>query len=218
METVKIDFPDRDLFILKDGDWRGYRSHACEKEPETVAWIRSFPEHSAMWDVGASVGPYSLIAAALGHTVKAFEPFAPSYSHLVRNLWLNKMAKVVPIPVALGRFTGWDQLRGESMEAGTASRGVGDYAHLVSMMTADDADKDFATPQHVKIDVDGVELAVIEGGRNLWKQVDSIMVESKPPVIDDIAVILGGAGLQLTQSWRRLGETKEHNYLFKRAQ
>ncbi len=84
MDTVKLDFPDRDLYILKDGDWRGFRSSPCAKEPETVEWIRSFPEGSVLWDVGASVGPYSLIAAALGHKVVAFEPFAPSYGHLVQ--------------------------------------------------------------------------------------------------------------------------------------
>ena len=43
------------------------------------------------------------------------------------------------------------------------------------------------------------------------------MVESEPPTVDDITVILSGAGLEMVDSWKRLGETKQHNYLYRRA-
>lgn len=222
METVKLDFPDRDLYILKDGDWRGFRSSPCAKEPETVEWIRSFPEGSVLWDVGASVGPYSLIAAALGHQVLAFEPFAPSYGHLWQNIWLNGLTMISAFPIALDNQT--HQLASfpiAGYEPGSASHQVNLSKYRVSqvaqMLMADDAAETYLPPNHVKIDVDGVEDGVIEGGRVLWKQVDSIMIESEPPTIDDISVILSGAGLQMVDSWKRLGDTKQHNYLFRRG-
>ena len=220
MDVVKIDFPDRDLYILKDGDWRGYRSKACEKEPETVEWIRSFDEGSVLWDVGASVGPYSLIAAALGHQVVALEPFAPSYGHLWQNIWLNsKHGSVVALPFGLSSQDTPPSriIRCSSAAPGSASHGSGDFEQVFLFTSADDLADRVPPPNHVKIDVDGAELGVIEGGRVLWKQVDSIMVESEVPVIDDITLILGGAGLEMVNSWKRIAETKQHNYEFRRA-
>ena len=222
MDVVKLDFPDKDLFILADGDWRGYRSRPCAKEPETVEWIRSFEKGSVLWDVGASVGPYSLIAAALGHRVVAFEPFAPSYGHLQQNIWLNEMSDLIrSAPIAFSRLPMFNHGRWEasSIHPGSASHGNGSYyLDIISVGVDAFADRTAGpVPSHVKIDVDGAELGVIEGGRELWKQVDSIMVESEPPTVDDITVILSGAGLEMVDSWKRLGETKQHNYLYRRA-
>ncbi len=127
---------------------------------------------------------------------------------------------MIPLNVVLATMTTRGTFNASQAEPGSASHsGRAGFNHLVPLMTADDAaDMLFPIPvNHVKIDVDGAELGVIEGGRTLWKQVDSIMVESQPPTIDDISVILSGAGLQLVDSWRRLGDTPQHNYLFKRT-
>lgn len=228
MQTVKLDFPDRDLYILKDGDWRGYRSRPCEKEPETVEWIRSFnPENNEhFWDIGASVGPYSLIAAALGNYVDAFEPFAPNFAHLCQNTWLNNMGDPIGLfPVFFDSYDfeddqqGWDGFRGSHSEPGSASHGKGNFSHEVWRCSVDELFDTYVAnmPHHVKIDVDGAEMGVIEGGRETWKKVQSIMIESEPPTIDDITVILHAAGLEMVDSWKRLGDTKQHNYLFKRG-
>lgn len=216
MDVVKLDFPDRDLFILKDGDWRGFRSSPCAKEPETVEWIRSFEPNSVLWDVGASVGPYSLIAAALGHEVDAFEPFAPSYGHLQQNVWINQV-DVEPYPLAFGTVFGWREFRVSGIKPGMASheRG-GEYGQWVLQQTADAFSAMFHEPDHVKIDVDGAELGVIEGGRETWKNVKSIMIESESPTVDDITVILQVCGLELVNSWKRMGDTRQHNYLYQR--
>ena len=224
VDVAKLDFPDRDLFILKDGDWHGFRSQPCKKEPETVEWIRSFPEHSVLWDVGASVGPYSLIAAALGYWVAAFEPFLPSVGHLQQNVWLNKFGlKDIQVhPVALGGCAeAYLGLMGiSSPKPGSASHRDIDSGLVQKIIwtCADDMAQRIVPPNHVKIDVDGAELGVIEGGRNLWKTVDSIMVESVPSTIDDITVILNVAGLEMAESWKRWGgnDTKTRNYLFRR--
>src|SRR5437899_270642 len=50
------------------------------KEPDTIHWIESFPDHCVFWDVGANVGVYSLYAAA-SHTVcvLSFEPMAANF-------------------------------------------------------------------------------------------------------------------------------------------
>lgn len=225
--VVKLDFPDKDLYILAEGDWHGFRSIPCKKEPETVEWIRSFDSGSTFWDVGASVGSYSLIAAALGSYVHAFEPFAPSYGHLVQNVWLNGLdGSIAPLPVALttsetvkimGRL---GEFRASNTAPGSAShKEDGQFTQWVVYEAFDDEPvfDEHDSDNHVKIDVDGAELEVIEGGRDVWKNVKSIMVESEPGPIDDIGVILHAAGLHLVDSWKRWGETKQRNYLFRRA-
>lgn len=219
MQTVKLDFPDRDLYILADGDWRGYRSHPCAKEPETVEWVRSFEPTSLFWDIGASVGPYSLIASALGHEVIAFEPFAPSYGHLQQNIWLNELiGPVYAAPIAFSAKRKWSIFWASAPSPGSASHDNGSvlYPQTAQFMRVDDWNSG-QKPSHVKIDVDGAELGVIEGGRETWKKVDSIMVESEPPTVDDITVILADAGLELVESWQRMGDTKQRNYLYRRA-
>ena len=98
----RIDFDERELFIYAAGDWRGFRSGACAKEPETARWIRRTAHPgSVFYDIGACVGSYSLIAAALGASVHAFEPSALNYAQLQLNAWLNEAEALTAWPVAL---------------------------------------------------------------------------------------------------------------------
>lgn len=225
MNVKKIDFPDRDLFILADGDWRGFRSGACAKEPETVEWLRRVAPGSVVWDVGASVGPYSLVAAALGaRMVYAFEPYGPSYGHLCSNISLNKMDKQISaFPVALGPESYGEPIYLDSMGVWPSQPGIGSHISTdgavaqAAMWTSANwfmhADG-YAIPDHVKVDVDGQEGSVIGGGRDVWPEVQSVMVESTEKGIEDIAVILSGCGLEQTGKWERSGGM--FNYLFER--
>lgn len=223
IQVRDIDFPDKRLVIRADGDWQGWRSRACAKEPETVEWIRSFEGISVLWDVGASVGPYSLIAAALGHKVVAFEPFAPSYGHLQQNIWLNEMDEQISAsPVALTNGDPLQRLhfKVSDIHPGSALHNKdGEHWQFVMGFKADDFAVEGILPDHVKIDVDGSELAVIQGGENVWDGVQSIMLESEPPDVDAITVILNGAGLELVDSWKRMGDkTVLRNYLYRRSE
>lgn len=224
MNMKKMDFPDRELFILADGDWGGYRSHACSKEPETVAWLRRVAPGSVVWDVGASVGPYSLVAAALGaKKVVAFEPQAASYGHLWHNTVKNFFTEVIMSwPIALNA---WDApvcgifptTLPMSHMPGAGSYGAKTQQPVITM-SADTfmALAGYPWPDHIKIDVDGAEQDVIEGGRTVWAQAQSVMVEASEKTIEDIAVILSGCGLEQTGKWFRSGV--HFNYLFERAQ
>ncbi len=219
---TKIDFPDSDLYILKSGDWQGFRSNACKKEPETVDWIRSFEPESLFWDVGASVGSYTLIAASLGHRVVAFEPFLPSAGELQQNVWTNELSHLVEVhPTALGALYGWGYFHARSTEAGSASHGVGEspFRQAVYMEVADEwlLRRDLAAPDYIKIDVDGFEGDVVGGMRmRSFDNAKSVMIESEPGTIEGIEKILSSQGITLKDSWPRMGETRQKNYLFER--
>src|SRR3990167_6293770 len=67
------------------------RLGACTKEPWTVALIESMAPGEVFWDVGACVGSYTMIAAARGLQVVAFEPSPANYAELCRNLAHNAL-------------------------------------------------------------------------------------------------------------------------------
>ena len=62
------------------------------KEPETIQWIDGFKDGVVLWDIGANVGVYALYAAIRRKaSVLAFEPSAPNFHVLSRNIHLNSL-------------------------------------------------------------------------------------------------------------------------------
>lgn len=148
------------------------RTKACAKEPETVAWLQAhLRTGDVFFDVGANVGAYSLIAAKLvGATgqVASFEPGAQSFASLVRNLGLNRLENVVPLPIALSDTTGLVELSYPSGLPGETVCASSETPVLVCRALAyrlDDVIACFGLrcPKLLKIDTDGFELAVLAG-------------------------------------------------------
>ena len=89
-EVVSIPVEDKELvFCCLSKTCRSRARTFFEKEPETLAWIDSFPPRSVFWDIGANVGVYSMYAALRSHSVSSFEPAASNYFALNRNIALN---------------------------------------------------------------------------------------------------------------------------------
>src|SRR3990172_8964826 len=89
-------------------NWVEYHNRAVliySGEPDMVVWLKQkLRTGDVLWDVGANVGAYSLLAAKLvPHAViVAFEPYIPTFSHLWENITLNGLSRqVIPICVAL---------------------------------------------------------------------------------------------------------------------
>lgn len=143
------------------------------KEPATLAWIDSFRAGAVLWDIGANIGLYSLYAAgARGCEVVAFEPVPANFAVLAKNVEINGLtARVHSFAVALGPETGLGTLGMETTEAGSATAAFGDRerpakVRLTGLCYAVDGFlADFAPPfpQHIKIDVDGAEEAILSG-------------------------------------------------------
>lgn len=217
VDVVALDFPDKQIAILASGDWRGFRSNACQKEPETVEWIRSIERGKTFWDIGASVGSYSLIASCLGLKVYSFEPYGPSYGELCQNSLINQL-ETHPLPLAIGTGSRVQSIVTTAWQPGVAGESLNaKEGRPLPMMvvSADDMADQLGVPSHVKIDVDGHELSVIESGKALWPLVDSIMVECTRRTIEDVRLILSTCGLEQEGSWPRSGD--ESNYLFRKA-
>jgi FkbM family methyltransferase len=118
-----------------------------------------------VFDVGAHVGFYTLLAARLvgpGGRVVAFEPLARNLDLLARHVDYNHASNVTMIAAAVGETTGSERFaRGKDPSMGALAKD-GDVVDLVSI---DDlvGRGEVPPPRLVKIDVEGAESRVLAG-------------------------------------------------------
>lgn len=160
-------------------------------EPETQGWIDEFPEGACFWDIGANVGMFSLYAALRpGVRVLAFEPAGSSFAVLNRNIGLNDMeSRIAAYCIAFSDDTKLDTLYMGFANAGSFGTEVNQFDEVVDTKfrqgcigySVDDFVSAFSPPlpTHVKIDVDGLEAAILGGGRDTFSMssVRSMLVE-----------------------------------------
>jgi FkbM family methyltransferase len=167
------------------------------KEPETLSWIEEFGKDEAtLFDIGANIGIYSVYHNKLNNgKCVAFEPSFFNLKLLLKNININKcqnLTSVVTNP--LSNSTGLSNFKyGSSVEGGALSAfGVEfgfDGKHIDNNLDVNVigfsldqmlSEKLITTvPNLVKLDVDGIEHIIIEGGKNTLTHPDckSILVE-----------------------------------------
>ncbi len=149
----------------------------------------AFAEHltkgGVVWDVGANVGFYTLIASRLvgDGKVVAFEPLPVNRDALRRNLALNGMANVEVSALAIGSQAGHARLehrwssgradlqakldvREEVIGAKHADLDAAEYID-VEMSTLDSQLERFPAPSLLKMDIEGGEIGALEGASEL---------------------------------------------------
>lgn len=195
----RMDYARDEIVLAVESEMEyGIRLHSCAKEPETVEWIEtSLREGDVLYDVGANVGAYSLVAAKRFRgkvAVYAFEPSFVNFPQLCRNVLLNRCERIItPLQLALSNGTGVEQFHYENLVPGGALHALGlaiDYkgdpfspvfTQRILSVTIDDLVDVFRlpAPNHLKIDVDGTELAVLQGADRALKSgvVRSILIE-----------------------------------------
>ena len=169
------------------------------KEPKTIEWIDTFKPTETFLDVGANIGQYSLYAAKKGISVYAFEPQALNYAELYTNIYLNNLGhKINGYCIALSNTNTIEYLSLLSMVPGQShndyaidipgqiKQGCAGFAldYLVEK-------KVIPQPTHIKIDVDGIESKVIEGGTNTIKNCKTVLIEVENMEIVNMITKLG---------------------------
>jgi len=172
-----LDYPRANIQMVVDSPVQFGRLSACRKEPETVRWLEStFQPGDVLYDVGANVGAYSFVADAVAAGrafVCAFEPGSATFAALAANIRLNgASARIVPLQLALGARTELTTLHYSSPRAGAASHRIGsdgasapELQQTIPSFRLDDLVRllGLQPATHLKIDVDGGELGVLEG-------------------------------------------------------
>lgn len=173
-------------------------------EPETVAWIESLPADAVLWDIGANIGLYALFAAKRGVRVAAFEPSAASFAAMVRSAEANGLDRMIDAyclaldeQPGLARLEMANSAAGHSMHSLTAAPGR--FSQAVPAISIDRLIADFAAlpPTHIKLDVDGLEPAILRGGRDALAGVREVLVEVEGTAAEaEIPALLEQAGLR----------------------
>ncbi|HTB71418.1 MAG TPA: FkbM family methyltransferase [Solirubrobacteraceae bacterium] len=137
---------------------------------------------AVVWDVGANIGFYTLIAARLVERgrVIAFEPLPENQAAIRANLELNGLTNVELAGIALADRAGDAELQmhGESTwakldtsEDTSFKRGSDATGSVpVEVSTLDAQLERFPAPDVVKIDIEGAEVAALRGASRLLEQ------------------------------------------------
>ena len=218
----RMDYARHPILMCVDS-WieNDYRLHSCKKEPETVEWIEKwFKPGDVFYDIGANVGAYSLVAfkALLGNIViYSFEPGFTNFPQLCRNIHLNDANQAIfPFPVALSDRTSITNFHYQNLTPGGALHALGaptdqngKQFHPVCTLPALSYSLDHFVcqfelpfPNHIKIDVDGIECQILKGAQETLcrPELRSILVEDvnqEQQGTDEIAKLLMNSGLVL---------------------
>ena len=237
----KTDFGTISFFCPgKMPEWRAQT--LLTKEPETIGWINTFSDKDVLWDIGANVGVYSLYAALRNISVLSFEPSPANYYVLNRNIEVNKMDnRISALCMAFNDVTRLDSLHMLTTELGGAQssfaepvnwrgkRFTASFKQAMIGFSVDDFQQQFnpVFPNHIKIDVDGIENKIINGAKKTLsdKRVKSILVEldsSREIYCEEVVETIEKAGMKFIKKEHApmfdKGEySAGYNYIFQRV-
>ncbi|WP_319525418.1 FkbM family methyltransferase [uncultured Desulfosarcina sp.] len=181
---------------------RGNQYANPKKEPETYEWIdRFFSGNEVFFDIGSNTGGYSLYCVMKHLRMKAFcfDPDVQNIASLNKNIYLNNLnAKLTSVCAAISnknKLSCFNMFNKRGLyEAGFAGNSVdsinnrsGSQNPVITLgaisLSMDSIVKDFGFPfpDHIKIDVDGHEMSVIDGAREVLsdERLKSIMIEGR---------------------------------------
>jgi FkbM family methyltransferase len=141
---------------------------------------RLLDDADIFWDIGANVGYFTLVAAtALNHRgqIIAFEPGQNAYARLTENLALNPYRNIRTYSVAVSDREGEAVLHVSGDIADSSASlfptGQAQAGHEVCRTVALDhflKAENLPPPTLIKLDAEGAELAVLQGGQALIAQ------------------------------------------------
>jgi FkbM family methyltransferase len=214
---LKLFIPDRTcVYWAKDGP---------DSEPTTNAWIDSFESDDTFVDIGANIGLYSLLAAASRVSkVYAFEPNPFTFSVLTRNIFSNGFNSIIfPFCLPLNEASALVTFKLEGLHAGSVRNGIvrngqdlEDKTITTASFSVDEFFKlqDISNVNHLKIDVDGLELKILRGATDLLsnRALKSILVEIDSEE-NELISLLEKYGFHQTDVW---GQDNTINKIFTR--
>lgn len=188
--------PAAGLRFAAPGDSSAFLSGQYEL-PVQEALHRIVRPGDTVFDVGANVGFFTLLAARLaGPTgqVLAFEPVPGNVSTIRRNLRLNQNTNVEICQAAVGERNGHAELVLADHSGGAALASVPKPPDArgsiqVKKVTLDEviASRKFPPPNVVKIDVEGAELQVLQGMTNTLNDLRPVvLLEFDGPESEDV--------------------------------
>ena len=168
------------------------------KEPDTLNWINNFQgKNIIFWDIGANIGLYSVYGSLVHSNISifSFEPSTSNLRILSRNISINKLHnKISFLPLALNNQSNkfLDLKESKFVEGGALNSFDVDFDSNGNLFVPQNTYRTLGTsidslienkvleiPDYIKLDVDGIEHLILEGGLNTLKnsKIKSLLVE-----------------------------------------
>ena len=177
-----------------------------KREPMTNKWILAFKRDDVFFDIGANNGVFALMAAVVpGCRVYAFEPHFASYYTLVHNVFANDLQeRVSAFPLAISDKLSFGNLFLSAITAGKSLNNFGDARPseeelwnavipqaAVSVSIDEFVRNTGVMPNHIKVDVDGIEPLIVAGARQTLAdpRLKSIMIEIDENEASHLAIL-----------------------------
>ncbi len=158
---------------------------------------KNFQKKDIFLDISSNIGFFSLVAAqARNIYTLSFELDPLNYALQHENIFLNNLQnKIFLIPLGLSNVTAKQNVYYKTITPGDALHSLNKPSPFISAENKKFIKKtstisikldDFysiyklSKPDHIKIDVDGIELLILKGSLSLLKSVKTLMVEISP--------------------------------------
>jgi FkbM family methyltransferase len=137
------------------GCWLGSYEHYKQR-----LFYATIEPKNVVWDIGANVGLYSLVASRKAMRVIAVEPVEANVKYLERHITLNGIRNVEVVVAAVARECGqaWFSA-GDNRSTGHLAAGP----TRVDVVTLDSMLVKFGAPDVIKMDVEGTEYLALQG-------------------------------------------------------
>lgn len=194
IEGFEVNVDDKVVRYVKSNRLANKRVHSLfTKEPTTIPWLETFSSDDVFFDIGANVGMYSIYASVVtGCRTYSFEPESLNYAELNKNIFVNGLhGRTTAYNVAIS-----DDMKVGELFLGAFGYS---YSHHDFNESTWKADRYFGekftpknerllqgcvslsidqlifkhglpAPNHIKIDVDGLEDRVFKGMTETLKQ------------------------------------------------
>lgn len=152
------------LLVSPEAALAYWRRDVSKVDPLLLSIARELVEpNMTVWDIGANVGLFSFAAAALGASVVAVEA-DPFLANLISRSALVNRLPVTALAAAVSDKLGVSTLHFSERGRSSSSLGGNGSGQAVVTVTLDWLLDRFSAPHVLKIDVEGMEFAVLTGG------------------------------------------------------
>lgn len=171
-KEAKVKIDNKEYVIVSDDDYLEHIRRGFE--PETVKLLKSFIKKTDyVLDVGANIGCTSILCGAVAEKVYAFEPSPTTFHFLHKNVNRSGLKNVEVQNIGLGATAGQFPLtfapnnRSGGFISNHTQASAGHTVETIHIKTMDEFIKPLNLPRlnFIKIDVEGFEWSVIQGGK-----------------------------------------------------
>jgi FkbM family methyltransferase len=207
--VVRVAHPEDSMEYSVVFGWKEYREH--------VMFLSFARLGMTVFDVGANLGVYSLLAAKrVGKEgrVHAFEPTPRTVQKLRANATLNRFSNIISNQLALSDASGEQSFYLSAEDDQNSLAAVSDTFIRVPTIALDDyIEKNrVLRVDLLKIDVEGAEMNVFKGAQRLLSRPDApmILLEVNPSALERMGASREDVAALLQQNGYRLRTLADH--------